>query len=445
MRQTQLIAVSLAALLGAAARADTVEVSSTTLVTAGQQTRGSGTNKPDLATVVPAYEILSVTARDVSNPFAKDLQFVLSGWGSYDLDSRRWDNGTGSNLTGDLLTGYVQGKLLDRHLTLRVGRTQIQSGTGRMLHLDGGEAVAFLPLGLRLSAYVGAPVSQRFRSRSGPVSWNPMGGDLAYGGRLSVSIPLAGIAGRGLDLGVSANLVDDTGKDLKVRREVGADLRFEPVAALTVTGFGAYSLVDERFSEAQVMGIWTPVKKWHVTADWRFIAPDLLLSRDSILSVFSASTRNQFGAGVSHDLGKGLAVGGDYHLQIEPGAIPGTDTFNGHEAAARLDWSRASTIAGVEAFYLDAYENGYVGGRVYGRQGFGKLFAAVDLLGHRFREKVNGEDIALTGSLSAGVELFRGFSAVLSGRAGVTPYLEQTFDVMAKLVYNQTYVRTEVR
>ena len=44
-----------------------------------------------------------------------------------------------------------------------------------------------------------------------------------------------------------------------------------------------------------------------------------------------------------------------------------------------------------------------------------------------------------------GSRLAKGFSAVVAGRAGVTPFLEQTYDVMAKLVYNQTYRIREVR
>ena len=60
-------------------------------------------------------------------------------------------------------------------------------------------------------------------------------------------------------------------------------------------------------------------------------------------------------------------------------------------------------------------------------------------------EKVNGEDAAVTGTLSAGLDLPNGFSAVIAGRAGMTPYLEQTYDVMAKLAYNQTYHLREVR
>ena len=69
MRQTPFIAAALALLAGSGARADTVEVSSTTLINAGQQTRdGRSGGKPELVTVVPAYEILSISARDVRTP-----------------------------------------------------------------------------------------------------------------------------------------------------------------------------------------------------------------------------------------------------------------------------------------------------------------------------------------------------------------------------------------
>lgn len=443
MRHIKMIAAALALLAGTAVRADTVDVSSTTLVTGGQQTRFRGGTSLQLDNVVPAYEILSVVARDVTNPVASDLQLVLSGWGAYDLDHRRWDNGTSTNLGGDLQTGYVQGKLLDRHLTLRLGRAQVQTGVARMIHLDGGEAIVFLPFGVRVSGYAGAPVAERFASRSGVRSWNPEGGDLAYGGRLAFSLPLPGAPGRGLDLGASANFVQD-GSD-PVRQEVGGDLRLQPIQSLTLLAFGAYSIYDDRFSEASVLGTWTPVHKLHVSADWHFFAPDLFLARNSVLSVFSASDRNQFGGGVAYDLGVGLSVAGDYHLQLEPGATEESGHHIGHDADLRFDWSRGSTTAGVQGLYLDALENGYWGGRLYGRQSFGKLFAAADVIGHVFREKVNKENFAVTGTLTAGLELIRGFSAVVSGQAGVTPFLEQTYDVMAKLVYNQTYVRQEVR
>ena len=46
---------------------------------------------------------------------------------------------------------------------------------------------------------------------------------------------------------------------------------------------------------------------------------------------------------------------------------------------------------------------------------------------------------------AGGYTLTHGFSAVLSGSAGMTPYLEQTYDIMVKLAYNQTYRVQEVR
>ncbi len=66
-------------------------------------------------------------------------------------------------------------------------------------------------------------------------------------------------------------------------------------------------------------------------------------------------------------------------------------------------------------------------------------------MGHLFKHSVNGVDYAVTGTLSAGVELAKGFSAVISGNAGVTPFLEQTYSLMAKLVYNATDRAREVR
>lgn len=446
MRHTPLIAAVLALLAGSGARADTVEVSSTTLISAGEQTRdGRSGGKPDLVTVVPAYEILTISARDIRTPVADDLQLVMSGWGSYDFDDRRWDNGTSSNLTGDLVTGYVQGRLAHRALTLRLGRAHVMTGVARMIQLDGGEAILVLPYGFRVSGYVGAPVAQRFASRSGIRSWNPTGGDLAYGGRLAWALAVPGAAGNGLELGASANVVEDSGDP--VRQEVGADFRLQPLANVSFTGFGAFSVYDERFSEAKLMGRWSPraLKRLELSADWRFVAPDLLLARNSILSVFSAASRNEFGLGGSYRLGHGLTLGGDYHLQIEPGETASSSDYLGHDAAARLDWERGNTDAGAELLFLRALENGYVAGRVYGKQTYGRYFAAADVLAHLLREEVNGQDYSVTGTLSVGAQLARGFSAVVAGRAGVTPFLEQTYDVMAKLVYNQTYRLKEVR
>jgi hypothetical protein len=440
-KTTPLLVVLSALLAPAAVRGDTVEVTSTTLLTVGQQTRGGAAGvSPDLVTVAPAFEILSITASEVTNPLVEDLRIVVSTWGSVELADLRWDNGTTGEITGDVQLLYAQGRLWDRRVTLRLGRTHVMSGAARAIQLDGGEVIALLPAGVKVQAYAGSPVAQRFASRSGLRSWNPQGGDLAYGGRLGWSWGLAGFPGRGVDAGVSAAFVDEGDA---VRQDLGADFRVMPNGKLQVFGYALYALPAERFAEANLLATYRASRRLFVTADWRYTAPDLFLPRTSILSVFSDEERNDVGAGAQYELGRGLAVGADYHAVLEPGE--GGDTSFGSDLKANASWKRGPATAGLEVGWLDAFENGYTSGRLWGRREFGKLFAAADVVGHAFRRKVNGEDLAITGQLTGGIDLARGLSAVVSGRAGVTPFLEQTYDAMVKLVYNQTYRAKEVK
>lgn len=446
MRIRLSVAAALVLLPGAAALADTVEVSSTTFIVAGRQPRSGSGSSVSLSDTAPVYEVLSLSAREVKNPVAEDLRLVVSAWGAYDLGThRRWDAGTDADYQGDLVSAYAEGKLLDRHLLLRMGRTSVSAGASQMIQLDGGEAVVLLPGGLRVSGYAGSPVSQRFSSRSGTKSWNPVGGEVAYGGRVGWTLALPGLAGRGLDVGAFANFVEDGGDP--VREEVGADWRVQPFGArnLTVAGMSAYSLPDERLSQASASLTWTARPRLHLTADGRFTAPDLLLARNSILSVFSDSQWYELGGGVEWDATRLVTVGTDYHVRIEPGDDGKDAGHFGHDAAAHVEVAHEATRAGLEATYVDGSDNGAVGGRVYGRQELGRAFVAADVLVDYYRHQVNGNDSSVTGTLSSGVTLGHGFTAAVAAKAGVTPYLDQTFDVMAKLAYNQMYRRTEVR
>ncbi len=444
MRISRPLAAALLALLAAQGRAETVDVSSTTMLQLGQQTRG-GSNplNPELVTVAPAFEILSIAAREVRNPLLQDLSLFVSTWGSYELSDRRWDAGTDSNLNGDVVTGYVQARMLNRHLTLRLGREMVRTGVARMIQLDGGDVLVQIPGGLSVQAYAGSPVTQRFGSRDVIRSWNPVGGDLAYGGRVAFAYGFAGYPGRGIEIGASANMVQDGGSP--VRQEVGADLRFQPLRDLTFAGLAAYSLYDQRPSELLLRGTYSVTRKLRVEADAHYTAPDLFLARNSILSVFSAEDRADFGGAFTYELNHGLAFGAGYHLVLEPGEAEGSKDYYGTEAAAHLEWTRGATSAGAEVDFLDALDNGYTALRLYGRREFGRFFGAADVLGHLFKHSVNGEDFAVTGTLTAGLDLAKGFSAVISGNAGVTPFLEQTYSIMAKLVYNASYRYREVR
>ena len=472
MRTTpRMFAAALVLAAAAPAPADVVEATATTVVTAGQQLRGALTGQtPELDTVTPVYELITLSARDLRNPVFENLEVVVSGWGAYDLGEVRWNAGTTDNLSGDLTTGYVRGQLFKRALTLRVGRAYVAAGTGRMLQLDGADLLLRLPGGVSVSAFGGVPVAQRFRTRAGVRSWNPAGGELAYGGRLCWWLALPGAAGRGLDLGASAVMITDAPatvwdpRDLalppaqrraisddgaSVRQDVGLDARFQWSAGLVFTANGTYAMEAGRLADLGVSALWTASQKTFVNLDFRKVAPDLLLSQNSVLSVFTDQERTDVGGGVRYQLTGSTSVGLDYHALLEPTG-EGTKTELGHEATARAEWEHGPSRLGGEVSYLEAgglgaEKNGWVGGRVFGRRELGRAFVAGDAQVHSFKQEINGNKLAVTGVLSAGYQLGGGWSTVLAGRAGVNPFLEQQADLLVKLVYNQTYRAREVK
>ncbi len=469
MRTTpRTFAAALVLASAAVARAEVIDASATTVVTAGQQLRGALPGvTPGLDTVAPVYELISLQAHDLRNPLFQNLEVVVAGWASYDTADRRWNSGSTDNFTGDLTAGYVRGQLFSRALTLRLGRAYVAAGAGRMLQLDGGDLLLRLPGGLSLSAFGGAPVAQRFRTRAGEQSWNPAGGDLAYGGRLGWTLPLPGVYGRGLDIGASYVEVTDAKLTVKdptdpaglrtftdgggnvVRQDAGLDFRLQPGAALVLTASGTYALAAGRVAELNAAALWTASERVFVTADFKRLAPDLFLSQNSILSVFTDRERTDLGGGVRWQATQATSLGADYHVLVEPTG-EGGKTELGHEAAARAEWEAGHSRLGAELSYLVAGalgtgQNGYVGGRVFGRRDLGRAFVTGDVQLHSFKQEINGTKLAVQGTLSAGYALAGGWSAVVAGRAGVTPFLEQQADLLVKLVYNQTYRVREVK
>jgi hypothetical protein len=312
-----------------------------------------------------------------------------------------------------------------------------------MLQLDGGDVIVRLPAGFSISAFGGAPVAQRFASRSGLTSWNPAGGDLAWGGRFGWTLAIAGASGRVFDVGLSVVSVTDHSDP--VRQDLGLDFRLQPIERLVLVGNAGYSLYAQRLAEFNVTALFTVTKVLELNLDVRRYSPDLFLARNSILSVFTDTDRTDVGGGVRLHLLKTLLLSADYHVLVEPRVGTRTGTEKGGEAAGRVEWGREGTVAGGEVTYLKTGASGYVGLRAYGRKALGKFFVAGDLMEVNFRQAVNGEKNSLTGSLSSGYQFNKAWSLVVSGRAGVTPYFEQQADAMVKLVYNTVVRVREVK
>src|SRR5438067_3088144 len=155
LRLAPAAAGSLLALAGAgAARADG---SATTLLDSRPYVRDGGHQE------APIYESFALSARSDGGDVLQDVRIVARAWGRLTLGTPFDEHRT----AGDLDSFFVEGRVLKRHLLLRVGRQLATGGAVRATQLDGIAADGLVAYGLGLQAWAGVPVQPRFSQSSG--------------------------------------------------------------------------------------------------------------------------------------------------------------------------------------------------------------------------------------------------------------------------------------
>ncbi|HEX9289094.1 MAG TPA: hypothetical protein VF904_06185, partial [Anaeromyxobacteraceae bacterium] len=176
----------------------------------------------------------------------------------------------------------------------------------------------------------------------------------------------------------------------------------------------------------------------------------LFLPRNSILAVFVADKRNDVGGSIHWGALRNLSLDGDYHLLLEEdgrghwGRVKGAYHPGGPDKTVGAELSllkNSNAASGIN-------DNGYKLARLFGATPLPflrEVLFTADLQGYFFDKDVNGERRSLAATATLAYELVRGWRAAVAGTAGSTPYLERQFEIMAKLVYDQTYAIREVR
>jgi hypothetical protein len=403
-------------LVAGAAFADTLDASATTLLQ-GRQDWRDGT----VHTVVPTLELVSARATEIDNPWVAGLSVVLSGWGGLEGG----DPLVGGLAQGDMDLAYVEGSVLDRSLQLRLGRQLIVGGAAHLVAVDGLNVTWKITPTIGITVYGGEVVVPKFALPVG----NAVGGARAFY-KLS------------FDTEVGVSYIDILSQGLQARMDTALDGRWSPRPDLSLTAFGAFSLLAYRLSEANVAANWTPLPRLQVSADYRRTAPDLFIPQNSIFSVFASERQDEGGISAVYRPFLRLTIMADDHF------ISTLDGW-GDRAQARVTWAvdaRNRTDVGLEYRALYIPVNGYSEVRAFALHHiFANLFATVDADMYRFRDAINGEYASYTGTGTVVWDFRPSWRVALSGVVGQTPYLSYTSQVMARLQWNPTLTFREAR
>ena len=429
-----------------AGHASELEVYSNTQLNVQSQWRNGATTN-----VVPLYEFLTLTGRELSIPGGQ-LHFQVDGWGAANLGENPWWNGyTNSGaMSGDLNQAWVQGRFVQNQLQVTLGRHTVGYGNSRMLQLDGGSFHAVIAKMISLDGYVGLPTTQRFTAYGSIFSANPTIGDLAVGGRLGFAWTTW------LNTGFSASFAWDSGAS--TREDLAFDLRFSPVSWMYLLGYVDWSMfasnyfdgVGAQIADANVSLVFPVSQFLQFTGEYTYTVPSLALPYSSILWVFADSSQ-QF-AGLSARVGLGafqvkvpLDFDVGYRHIFDVWTPEGSTDTSGNRYFLRATWRPTKDSAvGAEGSRLFLPSQGYWQARAFGSLKMYGFTGTLDFQGYWFDQPVNAVSQSIIGSATLGYDVGSGFAVVGALQGGATPYYTSYVNGLVKLTYNASYRFREV-
>lgn len=392
-----LVATLLAA---SAARADG---SATTLFDSRPYTRDGGHLDNSL------YEQFALSARADGADWLTDMRIVARGWGRLTIGTS-FDEKTGA---GDLDSLFFEGRILKRHLLLRVGRQLVTGGAVRATQFDGITADGVIMNGFGAQAWAGVPTQVRFSQASG---------DFLGGGRAFWR--------KAFDSEVGVSYVYALRKGYLARSDLAIDASYTPIRALTLSGLGQWSLEEGRLAEGRIQGLWQFDRKLQFVADIQRTAPDLFLDRSSIFAVFSEERRDEAGLEAVYRLIDPVSLEADAHLL----SVEGGEGFRG--GARGTYRTPTGNSYGTEVRFLYQPDNGYTLARIFGIRRLPRnITITLDLDAYFMQKEIRGSKSSFVATGTGGWAFLPNWDATLALALGSTPYFETRTEIIARVTY----------
>jgi hypothetical protein len=356
----------------------------------------------------PVYESFSLFARSEGNDWLQDVRISARGWARLTLGPPFDDHRT----AGDVDSLFLEGRMLKRHLLIRIGRQLQVGGAARATQFDGLSARGVVAYGFGAEVYGGAPVLPRFAVSNG---------DFITGGRVFWS--------HGYDSEVGASYVYALHRGYVARNDFALDGSYTPLHAVTVSGIAQWSLEEDRLAEAKLQAVWLLTAKITVTADVQRTEPDLFLDRDSIFAVFAEEVRNEAGGEVIWRALQPLSLSADWHwLNVDGG-------FGGRGGTRATYHTPHGGSYGLELRVLSEPDNGYKQARVFATRKVRQFMVTLDLDAYWLEQQINNQKNSIMATATCGWALSPKWDAMVAGSLGTTPYFERRVEVIARLTY----------
>lgn len=352
-------------------------------------------------TAAPVTEYLFANARDVDAPWQKDsIGVEFAAWG------RLWPTSSSIErpFDGDVQTASV--RLEAGPAWARIGRQQIGGGAARYVRFDGA-MVGARHRGFFIEGYGGFTVLPRWNDQPG---YHRLGAAedtlLVY----QPATPMRGnywLTGARLgyqtaDISGSLSFHDEEVKGGVDRRNLGLDLGARPFEQASIGASALLELDSLRFASARLWIDATPHKLFDLSAEVLHTEPALLLSRQSVLSVFSTDGFEEVGGTLTSKIASWLRLDTNGYIEAYRGTGPGARG----EAAARFTLDRARpTFARIGYTRVIAPKNGYQALRFsVSRKLLPKLSSTLEAYGYFYDDPIAGYK---TSSLYAGTASYQ--------------------------------------
>lgn len=381
----------------------------------------------------PLHQYISLDARDIDVPWRKDsVDVQLSAWGRAWLGSPEDERG----FDGDVQTAnlrYRQGPYW-----LRAGRQQAEGGAARYVRFDGIMLGAQPALGWFASGYAGFTVLPRWNQRPGyhhlgsaadsllrdPPAEPTRSGNRVIGGRFGYGTAR---------LGASASLHEERDASLLSHRSLGVDARAELNQRASAGGSALFELTAGRLANARLWLDTTPHPRLDLSVELFRVEPALLLSRQSVLSVFSTANYDELGGSASFRVLPQLRLDANGYVERYDGSRAGARS----EVAARLLLERVEhTLARVAYARVLAPENGYHSLRLsLSRRLRPRLTITLEAYGYFYDSPIQGYR---TSSVYAGTLAYQALDALdvmLGGSLARSPYAAADAEALLRVSY----------